>query len=109
VKGRNRGAQSDWEFIRAAQIERRECQSAYDVAIKLELGLEELRSVISITASAYTVAEMGEQALLCRYSTTWPNAQVQTFPACLFQAAVQLSRLVEDSRRDEALVSARRQ
>lgn len=108
MKGRANGARSDWEFIRAAQIERRECQSAHDVAVKLELGLDEVRSVISITAIAYEVAEMGEQVVLAKYSTSWPNASVQTFTACLFQATVQLTRLVEDSRRDDALRRAMR-
>lgn len=109
MKGRANGARSDWEFIRAAQIERRECQTAHNVHIELELGLDEVRSVILITAIAYEVAEMGQQVVLAKYATTWPNAQVQTFTACLFQAAVRLTRLVEDSRRDEALVSAKRQ
>lgn len=108
MKGRSNGAHSDWEFIRAAQIERRECQQAHDVSIKLELGLDEVRSVILISAVAYEVAEMGQQVVLAKYVTSWPNAHVQTFTACLFQAAVKLTRLVEDCRRDEALIGAQR-
>lgn len=109
MKGRSNGRLSDWEFIRATQVECRECQSAHDVAIKLELGLDAVRSVILISAVAYEVAPLGQQVVLAKYTCSWPNAHVQTFTACLFQAAVKLNRLVEDSRRDEALVGAKRQ
>ena len=100
---------SDWEFIRATQVERRECQASHDCVWKVELGIEETRSVVLIRIVAYEVDADGAQRQFAAYETTWPNAQVQTFTACLFQAAVRLTRLVEDSRRDEALVSAKRQ
>jgi len=100
---------SDWEFIRATQVERRECQSNYGVAWKIDLGLEEGRSVIYLRMTAYEIGSIGEDVQLAKYETSWPNAQVQTFPACLFQAAVRLTRLVEDSRRDEELMRAKRQ
>lgn len=102
------GSLSDWEFIRAAQIERRECERAHDVAWKVVIGLGNPRSVVDICLEAYEPAAGGGEELLCRYVTSWPNVQVQTFAACVFQAAVQLTRLVEDSRRDDALVSTKR-
>lgn len=102
------GAMTDWEFIRAAQVEVRECELNHDVAIKIELGLDTRRPVVGIVVSAYEVAGGGAQERLCRYSTEWPNSYVQTFTACLFQACIQLERLVQDSRRDEALIGAQR-
>ena len=106
---RSRGSMSDWEFIRAAQIERRECQAAHDCAWAIVLGLDEVRSVMRIQMTAYEVGPAGEQVQLARYETSWPNAQVQTFTACLFQAAVSLTRLIEDSRRDDAMNVTKRQ
>lgn len=102
------GGQSDWEYIRAAQVERRECQLAHNVAWSIGIHLDDVRSVVGISMVAWEIAPGGDQVQLCRYATSWPNAQVQTFPACLFNAAVQLTRLVEDARRDEALVSTKR-
>lgn len=99
---------SDYEFIRAAQIEQRECEKAHDVAWKVSIGLDEQRSVLNIRLEARQIAPNGLDEQLSAYSTQWPNAQVQTFPACLFQAAVRLTRLVEDSRRDEWLTSTKR-
>lgn len=106
---RLKAGMGDWEFIRATQIERRECQAAHDCAWKVELGIEETRSVVVIRIVAYEVAADGAQKQFAAYETVWPNGQVQTFPACLFQAAVRLTRLVEDSRRDDALQSVKRQ
>lgn len=102
-------AMGDWEFIRAAQIEARECETSYDVAIQRVIELDERRSVVRMRLTAHEVAPEGAQAPLCAYETEWPNARVQSFTACLFQAHVQLTRLVEDSRRDEALVGVSRQ
>lgn len=98
-----KGAMSDWEFIRAAQIERRECERSHDVAWKVVIGLGNPRSVVDVCLEAYEPAEGGGERLLCRYATEWPNVRAQTFAACVFQASVQLTRLVEDSKRDEAL------
>lgn len=96
---------SDYEFIRATQIEARECESAHDVAWNINLALDGRRSVINIRLEAREVDAEGGDRQLAAYSTEWPNAYVQTFPACLFQAAIQLTRLVEDSRRDELMPS----
>lgn len=105
---RRNAAMSDHEFIRAARIEQRECELAHDVAWRVRLGLDEKRSVVNIEMEAWEVAEGPSESKLAAYSTSWPNAFVQTFPCCLFQAAVQLTRLVEDSKRDLALQSTKR-
>jgi hypothetical protein len=105
---RRNAAMSDHEFIRAARIEQRECELAHDVAWRVSLGLDHKRSVVNIEMEAWEIAEDLSESKLAAYSTSWPNAHVQTFPCCLFQAAVQLTRLVEDSKRDEAIQSTKR-
>jgi hypothetical protein len=107
LKGKS--SYSDWEFIRAARVEQRECEQAHDVAWEISLRMDNERSVIGIKMCAWEVGpDLVDRRLAC-YETSWPNARVQTFPACLFQAAVSLTRLVEDSRRDELLETAKRQ
>ena len=103
-----KGAMSDHEFIRAARIEQRECELAHDVAWRVRLSLDHKRSVVNIDLEAWEIAPDLSESKLAAYSTSWPNAYVQTFPCCLFQASVQLTRLVEDSKRDLALESAKR-
>jgi len=93
---------SDHEMIRAFHIEQRECEAAHDVAWKTVIQPDNQRSVLRIRLEAYEVADPGVvEKPLAAYETTWPNAQVYSFTACLFNTAVKLTRLVEDSRRDE--------
>jgi hypothetical protein len=106
---RGGSARSDWEFIRAAQVEKREAETSYDVSVKLDIGLDSRRSVVVLRAVAYEVDIPGADKQLCAYSHEWPSAKVETFGAAIFQALVRLTRLIEDGRRDEALERARRQ
>jgi hypothetical protein len=106
IRGASR--MSDWEFIRAAQVEKREMEGAHDVSVKLEMGLDSRRSVVVLRATAYEVDIPGADRQLAAYQHEWPSAKVETFGAALFQTLVRLTRLVEDSRRDEALEQAKR-
>lgn len=106
---RGKGGQSDWEFIRAAQIEKRETEASHDVSIKLEMGLDSRRSVVVLRAVAFEVDIPGADRQLAAYQHEWPSAKVETFGAALFQTLVRLTRLVEDSRRDELLHRTHRQ
>lgn len=105
---RGKSGQSDWEFIRAAQIEKREVERSHDVAVKLDIGLDARRSVVVLRAVAYEVDVPGEDRQLAAYTHEWPSAKVETFGAAVFQALVRLTRLVEDSRRDELMRKAER-
>lgn len=105
---RGSSSRSDWEFIRAAQVEKREMEQAHDVAVKLEMGLDARRSIVVLRAVAYEVDIPGADKQLAAYQHEWPSAKVETFGAALFQTLVRLTRLVEDSRRDELLRRAER-
>lgn len=102
------GAQSDWEFIRAAQVEKRETEACYDVSVRLDIGLDARRSVVVLRAVAYEVDIPPGERQLAAYTHEWPSAKVETFGAALFQTLVRLTRLVQDSRNDEALRGAKR-
>lgn len=92
----------DHEMIRAFHVEQRECELAHDVVWSTVIQPNDTRSVLDITLRAYEVGRIGEpEQPLCTYRTSWPNAQVYSFTACLFNAAVKLTRLVEDSKADE--------
>lgn len=103
MTNRSKGAHSDWEFIRAAQIEKRETEAGHDVCIRLDIGLDARRSVVVLRATAYEVDIPPGEKALAAYQHEWPSAKVETFGAAVFQTLVRLTRLVEDSRRDEAL------
>lgn len=99
---------SDWEFIRAAQVEKRETEASHDVSIRLDIGLDSRRSVVVLHAAAYEVDIPGADKQLAAYTREWPSAQAETFGASVFQTLVRLTRLVEDSRRDELMGSTKR-
>jgi hypothetical protein len=90
-------------------VEKRETEGAHDVAIKLDIGLDARRSVVVLRAVAYEVDIPGSDKQLAAYTHEWPSAKVETFGAAVFQTLVRLTRLVEDSRRDEALSRTQRQ
>jgi len=92
-------AQSDHEYIRAAQIELRELKQERGVHTDLSIVLSERLGVFSITLTAYLGYGTAGQYKLCSYTAEWPNAHAQTFTTCLFNACVRLTRLVEDSLR----------
>lgn len=107
IRGGN--GRSDWEFIRAAQVEKREAETSHDVSIKLDIGLDSRRSIVVLRATAYEVDIPPGEKRLAAYSHEWPSAKVETFGAAIFQTLVRLTRLIEDSRRDEALSRTQRQ
>lgn len=95
------GGMSDHEFIRAFQIEQRECEMSHDVAWRTIIVPDDRLGVLNIRLEAFEVGIPGAfEKPLCSYQTSWPNVQVMSFTSCLFNAAVRLTRLVEDSRRD---------
>jgi hypothetical protein len=100
MRHKGNGGMSDWEFIRAARVEQVECEQSHDVVIKVALAMDNTRSVINIRLDAWEVGEDFRDVCVAAYETSWPNASVKSFTATLFQAFVQLTRLVEDSKRD---------
>lgn len=101
MRSKGSSAMSDHEMIRAFHVEQRECELAHDVAWRTVIQPDDQRSVLTIRLEAYEVGRIGEREVpLAVYATSWPNAQVYSFTACLFNAAVKLTRLVEDTRAD---------
>lgn len=94
-----KGGASDHEFLRAARVEKLECERNHNVTVSCVLWVDDTRSVLNVSVSAYKRGAEAESPPLCRYEVSWPNCYVQSFTACLFQAHVKLHRLVEDSIR----------
>lgn len=105
LKGRN--GMIDWEFIRAAQLEARELEREHNVRVTCALSIASPRSVIEVRTVAWESGDDGQQRQLAAYAREWPSAQTETFGATIFQAFVQLTRLVADSRRGELLEYSR--
>lgn len=97
----------DWEFLRAAQLEARELEREYNVKVTSAVTLASPRSVIELRTTAWETGEDGQPRQLASYTREWPSAQVEAFGAAVFQAFVQLTRLVQDSRRGELLQGER--
>jgi hypothetical protein len=99
LKGRN--GMIDWEFIRAAQLEQRELEREHNVKVSFSLSLASPRSVIELRATAWEQTKDGAPRQLASYVREWPSASVEAFGAAIFQTFVQLTRLVQDSRRGD--------
>jgi len=98
---RRGSAMSDHEMIKAFHIEQRDCELNHDVAWVTKCSPDDRRSVLNIRLEAWEVGDPYRTGQpLCAFETSWPNAQVYSFTACLFNAAVKLTRLVEDSLSD---------
>jgi hypothetical protein len=101
MQRKNGSVMSDHEMIRAYHREQRDCELNHDVGWITKCWPDDKRSVINIRLEAWEVGDpYAEGAPLAAFETSWPNAQVYSFTACLFNAAVKLTRLVEDSLRD---------
>jgi len=101
MSSKQKNPYADTEFIRAHNIEVRECQSAYAVGITQCITPACRPDRIEILLKAYEAGSVGvERRLLCLYKADWPDAEGRSFSAALFRAAVQLTRLVQDSRSD---------
>lgn len=98
----------DWEFLRAAQLEQRELEREYNVKVTFTLTLASPRSVIELRTTAWEDDGSGSPRQLASYTREWPSASVEAFGAAVFQAFVQLTRLVQDSRRGDLLEGAPR-
>lgn len=107
LKGKN--GMIDWEFIRAAQLEARELEREHNVRVTCALQIASPRSVVEVRTVAWEVSSDGKERQLAAYSREWPSSQTETFGATIFQAFVQLTRLVADSRRGELLELSRLQ
>ena len=92
---------ADVEFIRAYRIELEELEREQAVEVRSYITLADTGSRLQVILEAYEPFEAGPGVPpMCRYVTEWPNANVRSFTAELYHAAVMICRLVEDSRRD---------
>jgi hypothetical protein len=107
---RERNPYADYEFIRAYHIERREAEAAFDVVITSSIVTATRPDRVLIRMEAVdTRVKLPNPKPLCAVERSWPDGREATFSVALFQTAVALTRLVEDSRRDLWRLGARQQ
>jgi hypothetical protein len=92
------GGFGDYEYLRAAQVERAEMQVYYDVQVSTLLGLNGRVGVITFEFSAYETDAGPQSRPIATYRTEWPNVTTMSFAATVFNAMVKLHALVDDSR-----------
>jgi hypothetical protein len=109
MRSKSSSSMSDHEMIRAFHVEQRECELAHDVGWRTTITPDDRRSVLTIRLEAWEVGDPYSSGVpLAAFETSWPNAQVYSLTACLFNAAVKLTRLVEDSKRDRFMAETAR-
>lgn len=107
--GTPKGAYSDWELIRSYQDTLVYLEKDDDCSVAVELDASKERGRVVVTLTAYDLRPGASERPLARCQTDWPGAKPLSFPACLYQAAMALVRLVEDSRADAEKLLAPRQ
>lgn len=106
-KTRLAGGMGDYEYLRAAQLEKVELQTEHDVLVSTMLGLNGRVGVISFEFAAYDNEAGPQSKPLATYRTEWPNVTTMSFAATVFNAMVRLHGLVSDSRLSEFMAATR--
>jgi len=99
TKGKGNG---DYEYLRSAIEEKEHIEHVFSVVAYTTIHLGSRPSVMVVRSEVRENGQGLTQSPLCSLEGSWPNVNVVSWPAFLFQHYCKLSRLVEDSRRDEA-------
>jgi hypothetical protein len=94
----------DYEFLRAAMVQKEETERGHDVVVTTTISLRRSPCVLLVRVEAKEARAKDADRPLCSYEVEWPNAGTVGWCATLFQAYVKLDRLVEDSRTDAGLL-----
>lgn len=89
-------AHGDYEYLRAAITQKEHTENEHGLVVTTAISLRSSPCVLGVRVEAWTMGEQVAQASICSWEGSWPNAQVVSWPAFLFQAYVKLDRLVED-------------
>lgn len=100
TKHKGAASYADYEFLRAACVEQAELEKGYNVRVSSSITMRCRVGYLEVVLEAFDEDYSIGDAPLCRYRVEWPNANVASFPGCLYNAHVQLARLVDDRRRD---------
>jgi hypothetical protein len=100
------GGMGDYEYLRAAQVERKEMEAEHEVLVSTMLGLNGRVGVIDFVFSAYDSEAGPHSKPLASYRTEWPNATTMSFSATVFSAMVHLHTIVAGSRLSEMMAAA---
>jgi len=101
---------SDYEFLRAAFVERQELQDAHCVSTTTSITVLRSPHRLLIRHEAWDLKPAARPDVpLCSCELEWPNASEMGFAAALFRSSVTLTRLVEDSRADSWRATLRAQ
>ena len=96
-KGKGNG---DYEYLRAAVQQKEHTEREHNVVVRTTIRLRSSPCVLELRSEAFAKEYPETQAPICCYEASWPNVQVVSWPAFLYQSAVKLDRLVEESRID---------
>ena len=99
-KGGN--GRSDYEYLRSATEEKEHIENEHSVVVYTTMHLCSRPSVLVVRSEVREKGQGISARPMCSYEGSWPNVNVVSWPAFLFQHFVKVGRLTEDARRDEA-------
>lgn len=95
MSSRSKGDQGEYEFTRAAYDELRDAERCYQVEFHLELEPTPQRGVWLLAVLVRAKGEDEGMAYVVKWSGAWPNSQVVSYGAFLYQATHRAVRMVE--------------
>lgn len=104
---KSKGDAGEYEFTRAAYDELRDAEHQFGVQFELKLEPTAQRGVWLLAVGAWKPDDKAGMAYVSKWSGSWPNSQVVTYGAFLYQACHRCVRMVEAWHYDEALHDAR--
>jgi len=83
-------------FIRAFTDEWQDLIKEYGIDLVLEIDPALQKGVVNLELTATAPATIEQERMVCRYTSSYPNASVESFEACLYRCMVRLERLLRD-------------
>jgi hypothetical protein len=94
-------SRGDHEYLRAAVREKEHIQDEYGVVVDTVISMRSSPYVVVVRSEAREKGGKSSLNPLASCEGSWPNVQVVSWTAFVFQHYCKLSKLIEDCRRAE--------
>jgi len=109
MRHRTKGDAGEYEFTRAAYDELADSEKVYGVRYLLSLEMTQQKGVWLLVVSAMKPEGSDGMVYAAKWQGAWPNSQVVTYGAFLYQACHRVCRMVDawhSSQEEDAARSA---
>lgn len=101
MSNRSKGDSGEYEFTRAAYDELKDAERDYGVVFELTTEPTAQKGVWALTVTARVKNRIEGLAYITCWRGSWPNAQVVSYGAFLYQACHRTVRMVEAWHQDQ--------